>query len=147
MRGSDVVTSNINPPESMGEIASSYRTTLTVKTVNPYIKVTFYANPELDSASNRTAVRFYYKKNSGSYSAFGRPVWMGSFSDSGNLQGDGSMIGTYEQVTCNRGDTLIFSPYWSEEGNSNAAYMFGQTWTNYGNVPMASFMLVEEIAS
>ena len=71
----------------------------------------------------------------------------GSFSDSGNLQGDGAMIGTYEQITANRGDTLIFSPYWSEEGNSNALYMFGQTWTNYGNVPMAAFMLIEEIAS
>ena len=94
----------------MGEISSSYRTTLTVKTVNPYIKVTFYANPELDSASNRTAARFYYNKNSGSYSAFGRPVWLGSFSDSGNLQGDGSMIGTYEQITANRGCLLYTSP-------------------------------------
>ena len=131
----------------MGEISSSYRTTLTVKTVNPYIKVTFYANPELDSASNRTAARFYYNKNSGSYSAFGRPVWLGSFSDSGNLQGDGSMIGTYEQITANRGDTIIVTPYWAEEGDSNALYMFGQTWTNYGNVPMASFMVIEEIAS
>ena len=131
----------------MAEIGSGFRTTLTVRTVNPYIKVTFYANPELDSASNRTAVRFYYNKNSGSYSAFGRPVWMGSFSDSGNLQGDGSMIGTYEQITASRGDTIIVTPYWAEEGDSNALYMFGQTWTNYGNVPMASFMLIEEIAS
>ena len=57
------------------------------------------------------------------------------------------MIGTYEQITANRGDTIILTPYWSEEGNSNALYMFGQTWSNFGNVPMASFMLVEEIAS
>ena len=57
------------------------------------------------------------------------------------------MIGTYEQITANRGDTIILTPYWSEEGNSNALYMFGQTWAAYGNVPMASFLLVEEIAS
>ena len=57
------------------------------------------------------------------------------------------MVGTYEQITANRGDTLILTPYWSEESNSNALYMFGQTWNAFGNVPMASFMLVEEFAS
>ena len=115
--------------------------------VNPYIKVTFYANPELDGNSMRSAVYFYYSKNSGSYSTFMRPVWFGATTDSGNQQGGYSMLGVVGQVTGNRGDTFTFSPYWSEEANSTAQYMFGQTWSQFGNVPMASFMYLEEIAT
>ena len=95
----------------------------------------------------RSAIYFYYSKNSGSYGTFQRPVWFGATTDSGNQQGGYSMLGVVGQVTGNRGDTFTFSPYWAEESNSTAQYMFGQTWTQFGNVPMASFMYLEEIAT
>tara|TARA_R100001463_G_scaffold136634_1_gene202669 strand:- start:2561 stop:4669 length:2109 start_codon:yes stop_codon:yes gene_type:complete len=147
VRGSDQVVNNQNPPQSPAEIASGFRTNIVLRTVNPYIKVTFYANPELDGASMRAAVYFYVKKNSGSFGTFQRPVWFGSVTDGGNQQGGYSMLGVVGQVTGNRGDTFTFSPYWSEEADSSAQYMFGQTWPQFGGVPMASFMYLEEIAT
>ena len=147
VRGTDQIVNNQNPPQSPAEISSGFRISIVLRTVNPYIKVTFYANPELDSGSMRSAVYFYYSKNSGSYGTFQRPVWFGSTTDSGNQQGGYSMLGVVGQVTGNRGDTFTFSPYWAEEANSTGNYMFGQTWTQFGNVPMASFMYLEEIAT
>ena len=147
VRGTDQIVNNQNPPQSPAEISSGFRISIVLRTVNPYIKVTFYANPELDSGSMRSAVYFYYSKNSGSYGTFQRPVWFGSMEDSGNQQGGYSMLGVVGQVTGNRGDTFTFSPYWAEEANSTGNYMFGQTWTQFGNVPMASFMYLEEIAT
>ena len=147
VRGSDQVVNNQNPPQSPAEIASGFRTDIVLRTVNPYIKVTFYANPELDSGSMRSAVYFYVKKNSGSYTSFQRPVWFASVTDGGNQQGGYSMLGVVGTVSGNRGDTFTFTPYWSEEANSTGNYMFGQTWSQFGNVPMASFMYLEEIAT
>ena len=145
VRGTDQIINNQNPNQSLQEIASGFRTSITLRTVNPYIKVTFYANPELDGASMRSAIYFYVKKNSGGYGQFQRPVWFGSTTDSGNQQGGYSMLGVVGQVTGNRGDIFTFSPYWAEEANSTAQYMFGQTWSQWG--VMASFMYLEEIAT
>ena len=147
VRGSDQVVNNQNPPQSPAEIASGFRTDIVLRTVNPYIKVTFYANPELDGSSMRSSVYFYVKKNSGSYGTFQRPVWFASVTDGGNQQGGYSMLGVVGQVTGNRGDTFTFTPYWAEESDSTGNYMFGQTWPQFGNVPMASFMYLEEIAT
>ena len=51
----------------MAEIHSSFRTNITLYSNNPYIRMTWVCNGELDGTMPRTAMRFYYQINSSGY--------------------------------------------------------------------------------
>ena len=52
-----------------------------------------------------------------------------------------------EAITLNAGNTITVTPYWASEQSGIANINFGQTWTAFGGVPMASYLILEEIAS
>ena len=53
-----------------------------------------------------------------------------------------------ESITRNAGTTLTITPYWACETSAGSSNInFGQTWTMFGNVPMASYLILEEISS
>ena len=147
-RGSDVTTGNRTPSTSMSEIDSDYRTNITLLSNNPSIRMTWVCNGELDGTMTRTAMRFYYRiNNSGSWSAFGRPHFIGSPADSNIEQAAASVITHMQSITRNAGTVLTITPYWACESNTSANINFGQTWNAFGNVPMASYLILEEISS
>ena len=147
-RGSDVSTGNQTNTTSMTEVHSSYRTNITLLSNNPYIRMTWVCNGEMDSTWSRTAMRWYYQINSsGSWYAFGRPHWIGSPADQNIEQACEQSIIHMEQITRNAGTTLTITPYWSSEGSNQGNINFGQTWVAFGNVPMASYLILEEISS
>ena len=52
----------------------------------------------------------------------------------------------YGAITLNAGNTITVTPYWaSEQSPSGANINFGQS--AFGGVPMASYLILEEIAS
>ena len=89
---------------------------------------------------------FIIINNSGAWYALGRPHF-GSPQDQ-NISLDGASVVTHmQQITQNATNTITVTPYWASESSTTANVNFGQTWSQFGNVPMASYLILEEIAS
>ena len=81
-RGSDVATGNQTPSTSMSEIHTGFRTSMELYSNNPFIRMNWVCNGELDGTMPRAAMRFYYQvNNSGAWYALGRPLFFGSPQD------------------------------------------------------------------
>lgn len=147
-RGSDVTTGNKTPSTSMSEIHTSFRTSMELYSNNPFIRMNWVCNGELDGSMPRAAMRFYYRvNNSGAWYALGRPLFFGSPQDQNIEQACASVVMHMEAITLNAGNTITITPYWASESSTTANINFGQTWNQFGNVPMASYLILEEIAS
>ena len=147
-RGSDVATGNQTPSTSMSEIHTGFRTSMELYSNNPFIRMNWVCNGELDGTMPRAAMRFYYQvNNSGAWYALGRPLFFGSPQDQNIEQACASVVMHMEAITLNAGNTITVTPYWASEQSGTANINFGQTWTAFGGVPMASYLILEEIAS
>ena len=148
IKGPEVDSGGQTPANaSMREIFSGFRTTITTKSTNPLLRVTFVCNGELDGTMVRAAMRFYWSKAGGGYQAGGRPMFFGSPSDTNIEQACDATVENMFPITAPGGTQITVTPYWASEGNTTANIHFGQTWSQFGNVPMASFLIVEEIKS
>lgn len=149
VKGSEVVTGNSTPLQNeYREINTAYRTTFNLKSTNPQLKVTWVCNGELDGTMPRTACRFYASVGFSSVVAYGRPMFFGSPNDTDIQQAASSTVTNMFPVTAVGGSEVTVTIYWSSENDATGSNInFGQTWSQFGNVPMASFLIVEEIAT
>ena len=146
-KGSDVSTGNKTPTTSQTEISSSYRTGMTLYTTNPFIRVTWICNGELDGTMTRAGMRFYYRiNNTGSWSALGQGHFFGSPEDQNIEQACASTIMHMHQITANVGNVVTVTPYWAVEATTSANINFGQNFASFGG-NMASYLILEEIVS
>ena len=130
-RGSDVATGNQTPSTSMSEIHTSFRTSMELYSNNPFIRMNWVCNGELDGTMPRAAMRFYYQvNNSGAWYALGRPLFFGSPQDQNIEQDDTSVVMHMQQITLNATNTITVTPYWASEQSTTANINFGQTWTS-----------------
>ncbi len=149
VKGPEVATGNSTPLQGeYREIDTAYRTTFNLKSTNPQLKCTWICNGEMDGEMPRTACRFYASVGFSSVTAYGRPMFFGSPQDSGIQQAAASVVQNMFPVTAVGGSEVTVSIYWSCESDASGTNInFGQTWNQFGNVPMASFLIVEEIAT
>lgn len=149
VKGSEVATGNSTPLQNeYREINTAYRTTFNLKSTNPQLKVTWVCNGELDGTMPRTACRFYASVGFSSVTAYGRPMFFGSPNDTDIQQAASSTVTNMFPVTAVGGSEVTVTIFWSSENDATGSNInFGQTWAQFGNVPMASFLIVEEIAT
>lgn len=148
VKGSEVATGNSTPLNNeYREINTAYRTTFNLKSTNPLLKVTWVCNGELDGTMPRAACRFYASVGFSSVVPYGRPMFFGSPRDADIEQATASTVTNMFPVTAVGGSEVTITIYWTCIGETTSNVNFGQTWSQFGNVPMASFLIVEEIAT
>ena len=142
---------NINSPNtsvttSWVEPTSSARTPITLKSTNPYLKVTLIPGAEMDGSDDRLFLRFDSSKNGGSYSKFGREFFLG-VKDTGSIQGNSGALIAYEQVTGSAGDTFTFTFKHRAEIGGRASIEYGQNFAPHTSSNTYCYFIIEEIAS
>ena len=149
IKGNEVTTGNITPKlNEYEELSENYRVEFKLKSANPFLRCTFICNGELDGTMPRTAMRFYGSVGYGNLNPLGRPMFFGSPQDVDIQQACDAVVQNMFQVTGGGGSNVVITIMWSAETEPSSTNInFGQTWAQFGNVPMASFLIVEEIKS
>ena len=142
----NISSSNALVGTSWVEPTTSGRTSITLTSTNPYLRVTFIPGAEMDGSNDRILLRFDSSKNSGSYSMFGREFYLGVYS-TGSTQGTSGAFVAYEQVTGVSGDVFTFTFKHKAELGGNAQVEYGQNFNPLSNSNVYCYFIIEEIGS